>query len=193
MSERWQQHKPGLLLFHAWTTDNYRARVSHLYIFLILIYFASLSSPFMDSSSASSFFDIILGLFAEFRPRHGGVASPPPPKLVGESVLWVPPCKILKWIVVLDEAHSYLTEDSSFSRLTESLLSLIRQQRHENMRVLISTQEPTVVPSKFLNLCSFVIAHRFSSPQWFKHLSKHVSSAESTSETWASKVGWIIP
>lgn len=56
------------------------------------------------------------------------------------------------------------------------------------MRVLISTQEPTVVPSKFLDLCSFVIAHRFSSPQWLKHLSQHVSAADSLSSEWFSKV-----
>lgn len=89
---------------------------------------------------------------------------------------------------VLDEAHKYLTDHGSSSRLTESLLSIIRQQRHENMRVLISTQEPTVVPSKFLELCSFIIAHRFQSPQWFKHLSRHVAAAESLTDYWASKV-----
>jgi hypothetical protein len=91
-------------------------------------------------------------------------------------------------VLVLDEAHKYLTDSGSPSRLTESLLSLIRQQRHENMRVLISTQEPTVVPSKFLDLCSFIIAHRFSSRGWLKHLAKHVSAADALTDFWASKV-----
>lgn len=56
------------------------------------------------------------------------------------------------------------------------------------MRILISTQEPTIVPSKFLDLCSFVIAHRFSSLQWLKHLSQHVSAADSLSSKLFSKV-----
>jgi hypothetical protein len=89
---------------------------------------------------------------------------------------------------VLDEAHKYLTENGASSRLTESLLSIVRQQRHENMRVIISTQEPTVVPSKFLDLCSFIIAHRFSSPRWLKHLAEHVSAASAVTDDWASRV-----
>jgi hypothetical protein len=91
-------------------------------------------------------------------------------------------------LLVLDEAHKYLTDNGASSHLTESLLSLIRQQRHENMRVLISTQEPTVVPSKFLDLSSFIIAHRFSSPSWLKHLARHVAAADSLTDLWASKV-----
>ncbi|KZV75963.1 hypothetical protein PENSPDRAFT_680683 [Peniophora sp. CONT] len=108
-----------------------------------------LSSPFMDPTSACGFFDLILGLFIEA------------------------PCTSGK-IVVLDEAHKYLSESSS--RLTESLLTVIRQQRHLATRVVVSTQEPTVVPEKYLDLCSFVIAHRFSSPVWLKTLAGHVSA-----------------
>jgi hypothetical protein len=44
------------------------------------------------------------------------------------------------------------------------------------MRVIISTQEPTVVPSSLLDLCSFIVCHRFFSAGWFTHLAKHVSS-----------------
>jgi hypothetical protein len=44
------------------------------------------------------------------------------------------------------------------------------------MRVIISTQEPTVVPSSLLDLCSFIVCHRFFSAGWFSHLAKHVSS-----------------
>ncbi|EIN11566.1 hypothetical protein PUNSTDRAFT_131729 [Punctularia strigosozonata HHB-11173 SS5] len=87
-----------------------------------------LSSPFMDASSACGFFDMILGIFIEAKVDSSGK------------------------IVVLDEAHKYLTERGASSRLTESLLSVIRQQRHLRTRVVISTQEPTVVPSKILDL-----------------------------------------
>ncbi|EIN14675.1 hypothetical protein PUNSTDRAFT_140908 [Punctularia strigosozonata HHB-11173 SS5] len=123
-----------------------------------------LSSPFMDAASACGFFDMILGLFIEADVRASGK------------------------IIVLDEAHKYLTEHASSSRLTESLLSVIRQQRHLATRVVVSTQEPTVVPSKFLDLCSFIIAHRFSSPTWLTHLLKHVAAGASNGDGWFSKI-----
>jgi hypothetical protein len=82
----------------------------------------------------------------------------------------------------------YLSDNGSSSRLTDTLLSVIRQQRHLNMRCIISTQEPTVVPSKFLDLCSFIIAHRFSSPSWMKHLAQHVAAADTMLDDLSSKV-----
>lgn len=82
----------------------------------------------------------------------------------------------------------YLSDSGHSSRLTDSLLSIIRQQRHLNARVVISTQEPTVVPSKFLELSSFIIAHRFSSPKWLKHLSEHVAAAETVRDEIFAKV-----
>lgn len=45
-----------------------------------------------------------------------------------------------------------------------------------------------MVPTKFLDLCSFVIAHRFTSPAWMRCLSQHVSLAEDSSEELFSKV-----
>jgi len=44
------------------------------------------------------------------------------------------------------------------------------------MRLIISTQEPTVVPPVLLDLCTIAILHRFSSPSWWEHLAKHVSA-----------------
>ncbi|KIP08577.1 hypothetical protein PHLGIDRAFT_44166, partial [Phlebiopsis gigantea 11061_1 CR5-6] len=125
-----------------------------------------LSSPFMDGSSACGFFDLMLGLFIEADVNTTGK------------------------LIVLDEAHKYLSESQSgtSARLTDSLLTVIRQQRHLATRVVISTQEPTVVPSKYLDLCSFVIAHRFSSPKWLKMLAQHVSAAEDSFDELYSKV-----
>ncbi|GJE88163.1 hypothetical protein PsYK624_042460 [Phanerochaete sordida] len=125
-----------------------------------------LSSPFMDGSSACGFFDMILGLFVEADVNTAGK------------------------LIVLDEAHKYLSESQSgtSARLTDSLLSVIRQQRHLATRVVISTQEPTVVPTKFLDLCSFIIAHRFSSPKWLRLLANHVSAAEDTFDELFSKI-----
>ncbi|KAI0344940.1 hypothetical protein BDW22DRAFT_1469295 [Trametopsis cervina] len=125
-----------------------------------------LSSPFMDGSTACGFFDMILGLFIE---ADIGVSGK---------------------LVVLDEAHKYLSESQTGSsgRLTESLLSVIRQQRHLATRIVISTQEPTVIPSKFLALCSIIIAHRFSSPMWLKELGQHVSAAQGSTEELFSQI-----
>jgi DNA helicase HerA-like ATPase len=77
-------------------------------------------------------------------------------------------------IVALDEAHKYMNDSSDSPALTESLLSVIRLQRHLGTRVVLSTQEPTISP-KLLDLCSTVIVHRFTSPAWFEVLRKHLA------------------
>ena len=61
--------------------------------------------------------------------------------------------------------------------MTETLLSVVRQQRHLAARVLIATQEPTLAPS-LLELCNVTIIHRFSSPAWFKAIKSHIAGAE---------------
>ena len=60
--------------------------------------------------------------------------------------------------------------------LTETMLSIIRQQRHLATRVIIATQEPTLSPS-LLDLCNVTIVHRFNSPAWFKMLKNHLAGA----------------
>jgi hypothetical protein len=127
-----------------------------------------LSSNFMDGSTACGFFDIILGLFINSNSTDQ------------------------RKLVVLDEAHKYLSDNGSSSKLTESLLSVIRQQRHLGTRVVISTQEPTVVPEKFLDLFSFVIAHKFSSPKWLKHLSHHLPSVATSYDKLLQKVSTLV-
>ena len=81
--------------------------------------------------------------------------------------------------IVLDEAHKYLTNTDA-DRFNQSLCSIIRQQRHLATRVVISTQEPTVVPSSMLDLMSYIICHRFSSPSWIRHLRGHISTHTET-------------
>lgn len=71
-----------------------------------------------------------------------------------------------------DESHA----------LTESLLETIRMQRHLGVRVLISTQEPTVSP-KLLDLCSVTVVHRFTSPDWLRTLQKHLAGISIMSVT----------
>jgi hypothetical protein len=61
---------------------------------------------------------------------------------------------------------------------TDTILSAVRLQRHLGLRIIISTQEPTISPS-LLNLCSVTIVHRFTSPEWLRILHKHLAAAAS--------------
>ncbi|MBW0526223.1 hypothetical protein O181_065938 [Austropuccinia psidii MF-1] len=108
-----------------------------------------LRDPFINSSLVSVLFDIVLGLFIESKMGTGKV-------------------------LLLDEAHKYLNTSTGSAQLTHSITSLIRQQRHFGIRTLISTQEPTIIPSTMLDIASFILIHRFSSPSWAKHLNNHI-------------------
>ena len=58
--------------------------------------------------------------------------------------------------------------------LTNTLLSVIRLQRHLGARIIISTQEPTISPL-LLDLCTTTIVHRFTSPAWMQALKSHLA------------------
>lgn len=64
------------------------------------------------------------------------------------------------------------TGDAS-DRFTARLLEAVRLQRHHGLRMVVSTQEPTVSP-KLLDLCSMTIVHRFHSPAWYATLKSHI-------------------
>ncbi|TFK76039.1 hypothetical protein BDN72DRAFT_831482 [Pluteus cervinus] len=108
-----------------------------------------LSDPFIDAASACGIFEIMARVFQRERIDTGKVT-------------------------VVDEAHKYISANQP-TRLTTTLLEMIRLQRHLAMRVIISTQEPTVVPPALLDLCSIVIIHRFSSPSWWEHIVRHAT------------------
>ncbi|KAI0321868.1 hypothetical protein OF83DRAFT_1080696 [Amylostereum chailletii] len=116
-----------------------------------------LSDPFLDPPAACGIFEIILRIFDRADVGTGKV-------------------------LVVDEAHKYLSQTRSSSGLTGALLTVIREQRHRSMRVIVSTQEPTILPPVFLSLCPIVIMHRFSSSSWWEHLSKHVAGDPSGSD-----------
>ena len=78
-----------------------------------------------------------------------------------------------------------MTDNGPAHIFTESLLSVIRQQRHLATRVIIATQEPTISPS-LLDLCSMTIVHRFTSPAWMNALQNHLAGL-STNEDEDSK------
>ena len=142
-----------------------------------------------SGQTAAVLFDIILGLFMQCESVNG--------KIVGTSYRMDSLGVILTCVVVLDEAHKYLI-NSDTARLTQSISSIMRQQRHLATRIIIATQvshhrpivtrpaysphvqEPTVVPSTMLDLASFVICHRFTSPSWCRHLAQHVSVGDNS-------------
>ncbi|KAH7101552.1 hypothetical protein BKA62DRAFT_179537 [Auriculariales sp. MPI-PUGE-AT-0066] len=111
-----------------------------------------LTDPFLNGMLASLLFDIVLTSFM-------GWNSP------------------TDRIVVLDEAHKYLSNNES-ARLSRSIATIIRQQQNLATRVIISTQDPTVISATILDLLSFVVWHRFSSPSWCSHLSQRVSTGD---------------
>ncbi|KAI1942110.1 hypothetical protein LOY94_006745 [Ophidiomyces ophidiicola] len=111
-----------------------------------------LSCPFVSTGDACALFNICLGIFLDGR-------------------------RLGNRIVALDEAHKFLAATSDEALvLTETLLSIIRQQRHLGTRVIIATQEPAISP-KLLDLCDVSIVHRFTSPAWYKVLETHLAGA----------------
>ncbi|KGO61974.1 hypothetical protein PEX2_014700 [Penicillium expansum] len=111
-----------------------------------------LSCPFVGQEDACALFNISVSLFLKNRQDTGR-------------------------LIALDEAHKFMTSTSpEAADLTETLLSVVRQQRHLAARVMIATQEPTLAPA-LLELCNVTIIHRFSSPAWFKAIRAHIAGA----------------
>ncbi len=71
-----------------------------------------------------------------------------------------------------------MNSSSEAAIFTNTLLATVRLQRHVGVRVIISTQEPTISPA-LLDLSSVTIVHRFTSPQWLRSLEAHLAPAAS--------------
>ncbi|KAI9037721.1 uncharacterized protein KD926_000062 [Aspergillus affinis] len=120
-----------------------------------------LSCPCISPDTACGLFNICLGIFLEQDQSVGRV-------------------------VALDEAHKYMNSSAEASAFTNTLLMVVRLQRHLGVRVIISTQEPTI-STALLNLCSVTIVHRFTSPEWLRVLRHHLAGA--SDNCFASKTG----
>jgi DNA helicase HerA-like ATPase len=70
----------------------------------------------------------------------------------------------------------YMLNVSGAKALTETLLQTVRLQRHYGARVIISTQEPTLL-TDLIALCSVTVIHRFSSPEWLAAIRRHIPTA----------------
>jgi hypothetical protein len=115
-----------------------------------------LSGDFVDPATACTLFDICLSVILK---RHQA-------KKISTGL-----------VVALDEAHKYLDKAiPSAQRFTDSLLTTIREQRHNAARIIIATQELSIAGS-LLDLCSVSIVHRFTSPAWFAAIRDHLGGA----------------
>lgn len=75
-----------------------------------------------------------------------------------------------------------MRESPAAQKLTESFITAVRLQRHLACRVIIATQEPTISP-RLLDLCSFTLVHRFTSPDWLQVLKNHLAAASLETST----------
>jgi hypothetical protein len=130
-----------------------------------------LSCPFVDENTACVLFNIALGVFLQdSTPGAGKVVAIDEAHKVGDPLPFIESCS-------KPSDTQYITDTPASKIFTESLLQLIRQQRHYGARIIISTQEPTIDP-RLMDLCSITLIHRFTSPEWFKILKRHVSIME---------------
>ena len=73
-----------------------------------------------------------------------------------------------------------MSQSTESAKLTEALITIIRQQRHLATRVLIATQEPTLSP-QLLDLCDVSVIHLFRSPAWYQVLRNHLAGVREDS------------
>ncbi|RKO89542.1 hypothetical protein BDK51DRAFT_17825, partial [Blyttiomyces helicus] len=75
-------------------------------------------------------------------------------------------------LLVLDEAHKFLTHSTASDELGATIVELVRQMRHHGMRVVVSSQSPLTIPDELLELASICVMHSFYSKDWFKRLKR---------------------
>jgi hypothetical protein len=85
-----------------------------------------------------------------------------------------------------------MTEGNSATKaFTKKLLRIVREQRHQAVKIVIATQEPSI-NTQLLDLRSITIVHRCTSPASLNVLKKHVAALYLnllTSSAKARKIG----
>lgn len=71
-------------------------------------------------------------------------------------------------IIVFDEAHKYMDDPA----LTDAITEAVREMRHKGASIVVASQNPPSVPQEIIELSSVIVAHKFTSPAWLKHLQK---------------------
>lgn len=146
-----------------------------------------LSCPFVDSDTACGLFELCLGVYLEQKMDIGRVIVLDEAHKVEyliflyafPALLQYPSNLILT--IARNPQQFMLPTSASAQKLTDSLVAVIRLQRHLACRIIIATQEPTISP-KLLDLCSITLVHRFSSPDWMRELRGHLAAAAKTGD-----------
>lgn len=82
-------------------------------------------------------------------------------------------------LLALDEAHKFMKGDAS-DGLSEAIVNAARLMRHDGMRLVVSTQNPSALAPELLELVTVAVMHRFHSRDWFTHLSSKIALPESS-------------
>jgi len=82
--------------------------------------------------------------------------------------------KTFNKFIVFDEAHKYMNNKD----LVESITGAIREMRHKGVSVMIASQDPMSLPTEIIELSSVVVMHKFSSPNWVKHVQKAITALQ---------------
>lgn len=128
-----------------------------------------LTDPLMDASESCAYFDILISIFTSANSSVGK-------------------------LLALDEAHKFLNHSQTALALTNNLSRLIRERRHNGVRTIISTQDPTSIGEEILELSSFLILHSFQSRRWANFLQGYFGEGEETGETvdeWLQKISTL--
>jgi hypothetical protein len=70
-------------------------------------------------------------------------------------------------LLVLDEAHKFMNDDTTTDGLSASIVNIARLMRHDGD---VSTQSPKTLAPELLELVSVTVLHHFHSHDWFKYL-----------------------
>jgi len=106
-----------------------------------------LRDEFIEKDDALSIFVVMLNIFAAARQEDGSTFNK---------------------FIVFDEAHKYMANKS----LTNVIVETIREMRHKGISLMIASQDPPSLPTEIIELSTILLAHRFNSPQWLKHIQK---------------------
>ncbi|KAG9306701.1 hypothetical protein G9A89_004248 [Geosiphon pyriformis] len=109
-----------------------------------------LSDPVLHPEMASVLFDIVLGIYTRTSPQQS---------------------TSLAKLVMLDEADKFLRSQSS---LTNTLQHLQSNLYRRNIRLVVTTHNPILLPPTVLYQSNLHILHQFSSPTWAKFLTDHI-------------------
>ena len=101
-----------------------------------------LSNPLMDQSEVCGVFNILVDMFVHHRVEHGK-------------------------LLCFDEAHKFLNKSNE---LAQTIVLSARELRHHGLRLLVSTQNPDVLPDELMELSSLAVLHQTFSPRWIKFL-----------------------